>query len=155
MSSRSAKRTGLDALDDALSDVRRLWDVPMVRQHVLDVMPEGLDLPTLRTLRAIERGGARPSMSAVARLLAVDPSTASRLVNRAVEEGYAERGPDAEDRRKSIVVLTPAGRHLMGEATKVRRALLGRATAGWDEADVRMLADLLARLSSSFRELAS
>lgn len=61
----------------------------------------------------------------VARRLMVSPPVVTRLVGSLVDLGFVERRPDPDDRRASLLILTPAGRRT---ATRMRRGFLGAAS---------------------------
>lgn len=144
----------LDALDEALLEIRRLVRRPGYRARFLGSLHAPVDVGTVRVLRAVERsGGTAPSIGELAARLDVDPSTASRLVDQQVTAGYLERRRCNDDRRRSTLTLTDGGRALLDEATAVRRGLLAEVTATWDDAEIAMLAALLERLRAGFLEL--
>lgn len=58
----------------------------------------------------------RPTMLELAKLLGLDKSSVSGLVDRAARRGLVERVPSAVDRRSVLVSLTPAGRELATSA---------------------------------------
>lgn len=133
----------LDALDDALVRVRRVLQSPGYRRKLVGQLGGVEALSTLRLVRAVERAGEAPSVGDVAELLLVDPSTASRSVDDAVERGYVVRRPCAKDRRRALLHLTDAGRELLARMTAVRHDLLSEVTADWEPEE---LADLVQRL---------
>ncbi|HSZ47364.1 MAG TPA: MarR family transcriptional regulator [Streptosporangiaceae bacterium] len=57
-----------------------------------------------------------PAMNELARLLGLDKSSISGLVDRAERRGLVARIPSAEDRRAVLVGLTDEGRSLMSRA---------------------------------------
>src|SRR5580700_3076605 len=57
-----------------------------------------------------------PTMNELARLLGLDKSSVSGLVNRAERRGLVQRVPSSQDRRAILVVLTDAGRSLVASA---------------------------------------
>lgn len=149
--SRTAAHASLDA---ALLDLRRVWMHPRLLRWFADEVGADVELATLRTLRAIEANGDEPmGVSDLAVALAVDVSTASRLVEQSVAEGYVERRSSARDRRRTELALTREGELLLGRSTEVRAALMGRATRDWDDADLLTLAELLGRLQHDLRGL--
>jgi DNA-binding MarR family transcriptional regulator len=144
----------LDALDEALLEIRRLVRRPGYRARFLGSLHAPIDVGTVRVLRAIERtGGKAPSIGDLAERLDVDPSTASRLVDQQVTAGYLERSRCTDDRRRWTLRLTDRGRALLDEVTAVRRGLLAEVTAAWDDAEVATLAALLERLREGFLQL--
>lgn len=141
----------LAALDDGLSELRRLGERRGFRRRFLAELGEPVEFSTLRTLRAIERrGGEDVSVGVVAETLGVDPSTASRLVERAVESGYLRRRPAPDDRRRTCLELTDEGTELLARATSVRRSLLAETIADWSPEEIRTFVELLQRLWDGF-----
>jgi MarR family transcriptional regulator, lower aerobic nicotinate degradation pathway regulator len=57
-----------------------------------------------------------PTMNELARLLGLDKSSVSGLVDRAERRGLVARIPSAEDRRAVLVGLTDQGRSLVSRA---------------------------------------
>jgi len=143
----------LAALDLALLEVRRLVNRPGYRRRLLGPLGRRVELSTVRILQTVDRSPSAPSIGAVAATLAIDPSTASRLVDQRVTEGLLERSPDVEDRRRTVLTLTPAGRDLLAELAASRLTMLAEATVDWDESDLRTLERLLLRLTGGFRNL--
>jgi DNA-binding MarR family transcriptional regulator len=133
----------LDGLDDALVRVRRVLQSPSYRRRLMDRLGGDDPLSTLRLVRAVERAGSPPSVGDVAEMLLVDPSTASRSVDDAVDRGYLERRPCDRDRRRALLHLTPSGRRLLQRMASARRALLSEVITDWSEEE---LADLVERL---------
>lgn len=133
----------IDALDDVLVAVQRIPRRPGYRRRL--VAP--LDLPgglmTFRVLRVVERLTPDPTIGEVAEALVVDPSTASRAVDRCVAERFIAREPGVTDRRKTHLQLTATGRDVLLQASRNRRRLLTEVTGDWDEDDVtRFVAQL-------------
>ena len=67
----------------------------------------------------------------VAEYMRVAPSTASRLVNGAVEAGYVETTSSPVDRRSTVLRLTAAGRQLLRNSTAYQTRVYEQATKGW------------------------
>jgi DNA-binding MarR family transcriptional regulator len=84
--------------------------------------------------------------SALAAQAGVDVSVASRQVAVLERSGHIERHPDPRDGRASLLRITPTGLQAL-EATRALRADWAlTALAGWEDADARLLGDLLDRL---------
>jgi DNA-binding MarR family transcriptional regulator len=62
----------------------------------------------------------------LAAALAVNPSTATRMCDRLVRKGLVRRHRQAGDRRSVRITLTAAGRELVAEVARRRRAELAR-----------------------------
>jgi DNA-binding MarR family transcriptional regulator len=144
----------LDALDEALLEIRRLVRRPGYRRRFLDSLHTSTDVGTVRVLRAVERAGdPAPCVGDVAERLDVDPSTASRLIDQQVTAGYLARTRSPHDRRRTTLELTDPGRDLLAEVTEVRRDLLAEVTRDWDRTEVATLVALLDRLREGFATL--
>jgi DNA-binding MarR family transcriptional regulator len=83
-------------------------------QRTRQAMPgDDLGLIDLSVLSQLERGNDLPS--GVARGLHLDPARITRIIDHLVLLEYVERRPDAEDRRRCRVVLSPAGEQRLAE----------------------------------------
>lgn len=143
----------LDQLDESLLGIRRVFFRAGYRQRLLDGLSRDLTLATLRLLRAIERSDGPPSVGDVADALTIDPSTASRLVDGAVDAGLVERHSCTDDRRSRRLRLTTGGEAVVEEVTARRRQLLGQVTEGWDPDELAQLTEMLSTLRTAFDEL--
>ena len=140
-------------LDDALIRLRRLWHAPAgsVRAGSEASAPE---LSTVLVADAINRQlqrepGAPVRVADVAHRLDVAPSTASRLVDRAVRAGMVHRGSDLADPRRAVLTLTPTGTGWLATAFGFRTRYLERVLAGWSATDANTLARLLDRFATA------
>lgn len=141
---------GLDRLDELLVELRRVLLRPGYRRAVLGDLAGTVGLATVRLLRTVQRAAEPPSIGEVAEVLAIDPSTASRLVERAAEAGLLERRACADDRRRARLHLCPAGAELLATVTDRRRDVLAAAVDGWEPDDLRLLQTLIDRLLTGF-----
>ncbi len=137
-------------LDRALLEVRRLINRPGYRRRLLGPVGRRIELSTVRVLHAVDQAQTPPSIGEVATTLAIDPSTASRLVRQRVEEGLLERSPDMEDGRRLVLRVTHEGSVLLQQLATARIEMLTEVTGGWNSTDVRTLDALLRRLVSGF-----
>lgn len=135
-------------LDDALNAVRRFWSLPALSRAQLDRAGAGSHrMGIYRVLRVLAPlGDAKVSISDVAAMLRVEVSTASRMVDQATEQELVERGVDPNDRRRTTVSLSAAGRELDRRLQGAREAILDELTADWNGDDLARLATLLSRL---------
>ena len=85
-------------------------------------------LPQYRALWVLAARGPQGTAELAAEL-AVNPSTATRMCDRLVRKGLIRRHRQAGDRRSVRITLTAAGRDLVAEATRRRRAELTRLLA--------------------------
>ena len=107
-----------------------------VSARSLAALPEDVTLPQYRALVVIAaRGPQRLADLAVA--LGVEPSTATRMCDRLVRKDLVYRRRTSTDRRGVRISLAVAGRELVEEVTRRRRAeivaILGRVPAGTKE----------------------
>jgi DNA-binding MarR family transcriptional regulator len=105
------------------------------------------DLPSFgwAMLVPLERDGDQ-RCSALAQQVGVDVSVASRQIAVLERLGYVERRPDPQDGRASLLRLSAAGAEALAAARVLRAEWSLTALADWDEADGRLLSDLLDRL---------
>ena len=105
------------------------------------------DLPSFgwAMLVPLQRDGDQ-RCSALAQQIGVDVSVASRQIAVLERLGYVERRPDPQDGRASLLSLTADGDEALAAARALRAEWSLTALAGWDEADARLLSDLLDRL---------
>jgi DNA-binding MarR family transcriptional regulator len=97
---------------------------------------------TARVLLALGRSEGIP-MGELSRRTARDPSTVTRFVIRATEDGLVEQRTGTVDRRERLLFLTPSGRAardaLLGaratRTARVRAGVAGRTGLGPDEVD--------------------
>lgn len=153
MKTSNAASHPLTGLDRALLEVRRLVNRPGYRRRLLGPLGRRIELSTVRVLQAVDQASAPPSIGTVASTLAIDPSTASRLVDQRVTEGLLTRSPDPDDRRRLVLELTTRGRALLEELAASRTTMLEEVTADWSSADIVVLERLLLRLSNGFATL--
>ncbi len=91
------------------------------------------------------RGSQR--IAGLAEALDVAPSTAGRMCDRLVRKGLAHRHRARGDRRVVMVSVTPAGRQVVDEATRRRRALIAEILS-------RLPASAQRGVAEAFREFA-
>ena len=79
----------------------------------------------------------------------LDPSTVSRHLKALDEEGRLVRTPDPDDRRATLLGLSPDGRRRVAQAQAERLALVTAAVSTWSDDDVDTLNRLVRRLADS------
>jgi len=110
----------------------------------------GLDYSDLRLLDAVnvahsQGDGEAATVGAIARLLGVDASRASRQVASAVRRGLLARRASQGDGRKVTLQITPRGAKLQARGSALTRARIALALADWTAAEQVQLAELLQR----------
>ncbi|ADU01681.1 MarR family winged helix-turn-helix transcriptional regulator [Mycolicibacterium gilvum] len=149
-------RCRYDQLDDLLTRLHLARQRPQWRRRVLGPDSPVSGVSTIRVLRAVEQfdesGGA--SVRDVADFLAVEQSTASRLVAPAVAAGLLTKSSAADDQRRRTLVLTEVGRKELAEIAERRRELVAETVADLPDSDVDTLVELLGRITDRFERAA-
>jgi MarR family transcriptional regulator, lower aerobic nicotinate degradation pathway regulator len=131
MSSRPARASAPAAARAELSPVDGLAQLSFVIQGMLERRAAGHDLSLAQVRLLGVLRDRTPTMHELARLLGLDKSSTTGLVDRAERRGLVVRVPSATDRRSVRVSLTDDG-----------RSLVSRAAVGF-EADVSAMLGLL------------
>ncbi len=100
-------------------------------------------------LRCLADAAEPLTLSALAESLHRDPSSVSVVVSRLVERGLVQKQVCSEDRRRCLLSVTSAGRRVVARTPDGPREALAHALAGWPEARVRTLTQLLPRLAEA------
>lgn len=94
---------------------------------VLSDMEENVSPSHLRALQSLDHlGGAK--VTALGDALGVPPSTASRISDRLTAAGLITREVAPDNRRATLLELTPAGRSVLSELAAARARALGQVT---------------------------
>jgi DNA-binding MarR family transcriptional regulator len=130
--------------DDLIRFETELWDAVDAR-----LRPEGVTLGRFETLLVIERQGPC-RVADIAAALAITVGGVSKLVDRLEAGGHCRRRPNPDDRRSSLVELTPAGRELLARAGRpFDDELRARLGAVLPAGDLERLAATLATLRAA------
>jgi homoprotocatechuate degradation regulator HpaR len=102
----------------------------------------GVNEQKWRVLRVLqERGPLELSQVAAEAVLLL--SSLTRMVGPMVDEGLITRMTPPEDRRKSVVAITPAGLELVNAHAEVSAAILGQIEVEFGRKRLETLLDLL------------
>lgn len=135
-----ARRVGL-----AWRELRRGASMGLLREQFLGTGDDALDTGQMDTLDVLVSGDTW-RMGDLADALRVDPSTATRAVDRLTRIHLAERLPDPDDRRVVLVRATQAGRSRHAEAYRRWRIVLHDILDEFEPAEREQLAVALERL---------
>ncbi len=131
--------------------LRRGAAMSRLRDHLFGTGADAIEQGQMDTLDVLaHHDGGR--MSDVAEALRVDPSTATRAVQRLVNAGLATRQPCDDDGRVVQVALTEAGARRHAEVAERRAQLMAHVLGQFTPDERRQLADLLERLVGSVDE---
>jgi DNA-binding MarR family transcriptional regulator len=87
-----------------------------------------------------------------ANTLMLTSSGTTKRLDRLERAGLIERAPDPDDRRGTLITLTPAGRELIDAVTEAHMANEARILSGLTGDEQRELADLLRKLQLTLPE---
>lgn len=105
-------------------------------------------------LHALQQLAERPakSLAELAERTHTDPSSVSVVVQRLVERGLVTRTPAADDRRRTELAATAAGRAILRRAPVSPARRLDRALQEIGDRDTASLARTLAALARALRD---
>jgi DNA-binding MarR family transcriptional regulator len=137
------------SIEEAIVTIVRVATLASTHERVAAEAGVPLERSGYGVLRAVAEDGPLP-VSALARRLGLDPSTASRHVAGLERGGLLARSGDRSDRRVATVALTGAGRRALQRLRAARHRFFAEVLAEWPPSDVDALAPLLARLAADF-----
>lgn len=118
-----------------LSALILLWDSPAVQGQILAKSGESLDQPSHQTLRLLLAWGSlRPT--ALADELGVGASYVSKIVGRLEADGLVQRSTDPDDRRATLITLTPAGVEAARGVYALGDRMISEVLEGWSASDI-------------------
>ncbi|MBJ7601597.1 MAG: MarR family transcriptional regulator [Candidatus Dormibacteraeota bacterium] len=95
------------ALEEVLLHLRMMaTEVDAVSGAAAEHM--SLNRTELRALHCLRAMGDSATAGDLARMLALTTGATTRVIDGLVDHGHAQRMPDAQDRRRTVVVLTPS-----------------------------------------------
>jgi len=109
-----------------------------------DLRSEELTVPQFMILNYATPAGV-PLSEISARMLC-DNSNLTGIVDRLLSKGYVERRPDPQDRRVSLICLTPAGAEKLRRIRPRHHAKVSRRMRSLSAGEVAQLRDLLSAL---------
>ena len=137
---------------EQLSPVDGLAQLSFLIQGMLERRAAEHDLSITQTRLLGVLRDRKPTMNELARLLGLDKSSVTGLVDRAERRGLVARVPSATDRRAVLVTLTDDGRALASQAAdrfgSDVSALLARLPSGDRDALSRLVSGLLVRYAA-------
>jgi DNA-binding MarR family transcriptional regulator len=149
----------LDQAGQALFRLGRIFSKQPMREQLMGYMKNAVELSRILVSEAVAMGPEEPgqeiTVGVVAERLAIDPSTASRLVAETMNAGYLSRSPSQIDSRRIQLALTEAGRELVENAHHYQRSVFEQITSNWPEDERQEFARLLIKFVASFAEVRS
>jgi len=125
---------------------RALLDLEALHERHLG--PSGVTARELAVLQFLDGREPESQQEAAARL-GINRTTMVILLDSLEGKGLVARRPDAEDRRRNVVVLTDAGRAKLHEATQASDAAEQELLAPLDEREAAQFRALLERITEA------
>jgi DNA-binding MarR family transcriptional regulator len=145
-------RRQLDFVDDYLSYLLARASHLVSKQFHEQVKQHGLAVTEWRVLATLSDGDGL-TVSELADIVLFKQPTLTRIIDRMVRDGLLLRRIDAEDRRRTLIFVTPRGRaaisDLLGRAKAHEREVLAEYGAAEVSRLKEMLRTLIDRLASA------
>ena len=103
----------------------------------------GITPARMRALRLVARSEAPVRMGELADRLGIVPRSATTLVDELTDAGWVQRFPDPDDRRATLVEVTPDGRKILEKAGRIRREVSAEMLSALAPSDLAKLRSLL------------
>lgn len=146
----------LDAAGHALFQLGRVFSRHPLHRMLHEHSGRPVQLSQILVAQAVAdvqaKSGYDTTVGAVAERLAIDPSTASRLVAETIGAGYLSRAASPTDGRRSLLVLTDAGRALVAHALRYQRSVFEQVTQMWPEQEQLAFAHLFIQFAHAVIE---
>ncbi|EME98389.1 MarR family transcriptional regulator [Streptomyces mobaraensis NBRC 13819 = DSM 40847] len=107
----------------------------------------GLHPTDLQCLGVLDEQDGPLCTGEIARLTGLTPGSATRLVDRLVKAGLAERHTDPTDRRRALVSLAPGSLATVRAAWDEPSRAFGEVLAGYTDDQLAVIGDYLRRAS--------
>lgn len=140
----------VDPLVEAVLTASRV--LVAVAARSLAGVEEEVTLAQYRTLVVLASRGPQNTVS-LAAVLDVTPSTATRMCDRLIRKGLIRRRTARQDRREVRLALTDAGRRIVDEVTRLRRAELAPVLAAVPPRERQDLIRALGHLNAAAGEV--
>ena len=115
-----------------------------------DLRSEELTVPQFMILNYANPDGV--PLSEISARMFCDNSNLTGIVDRLITKGYVERRPDPQDRRVSLICLTPTGAEKLRAIRPRHHASVSRRMRKLSDQDVQQLRDLLQTLFQGLQE---
>ncbi|HEX5271517.1 MAG TPA: MarR family transcriptional regulator [Gemmataceae bacterium] len=123
------------------------------KARIMAEMGEGGTTPARARLLMVLQCGGSCKMNEVGRQLGVTPRNVTKLVDALESEGLVERKPHPEDRRATLLHLTPRGADVGKEYMLANHAAVAQLFEDLTPADRQHLARILRKLMQALQDL--
>lgn len=124
--SRASSGVAADAITDALLTASRLLVGLSIRS--IAAVNDSITIAQFRMLVVVRTQG-KMKLSVLAEQLGVNPSTATRMIDRLIGAGLVDRRINPESRREVVVDLTDTGAAVVAKVMQQRRREIARIVA--------------------------
>jgi DNA-binding MarR family transcriptional regulator len=137
------------APDDAAEQIAALLDgiVRRQRRASREGLGESVTHGQFRVLRTLDRAERPLRLSELAAQLDIVPRSATSVVDDLESAGLVARRPDPDDRRATLVTLTPAGTQILTTLRENRREAMATVITRLTPTEQSTLINLLQRLA--------
>lgn len=137
----------------AMELLEELWglDHALDRASMRMLRESGVTGPQRVALRLVTVAG-EIGPTELARQMRHHPATITSILNRLERDGYVQRLPSTEDRRRTVIVATPAGR-VLGETSGSIEASVERVLGRTEPDDVAACVRVLAAIADALEPL--
>ncbi|MFJ6754299.1 MULTISPECIES: MarR family winged helix-turn-helix transcriptional regulator [unclassified Streptomyces] len=122
---------------------RHYADYSLFNQAMADHV--GLHPTDMQCVALLDMEPEPVSTGDIARLTGLTSGSATRLVDRMVKAGIVQRHADPNDRRRSLVSLSPEARERIGAAWDTPGRAFGAVLESYTDAELTVIADYLHR----------
>ncbi|MEU9085574.1 MarR family transcriptional regulator [Streptomyces sp. NPDC048357] len=122
---------------------RHYADYSLFNQAMADHV--GLHPTDMQCVALLDMEPEPVSTGDIARLTGLTSGSATRLVDRMVKAGIVERHADPNDRRRSLVSLSPEARERIGAAWDTPGRAFGAVLESYSDTELAVIADYLHR----------
>ncbi|MFE5626886.1 MarR family winged helix-turn-helix transcriptional regulator [Streptomyces virginiae] len=122
---------------------RHYADYSLFNQAMADSV--GLHPTDMQCIALLDVEPGPVSTGDIARLTGLTSGSATRLVDRMVKAGIVERQADPNDRRRSLVALSPEARRRIGAAWDTPGRAFGAVLESYSDSELAVIADYLHR----------
>jgi DNA-binding MarR family transcriptional regulator len=123
---------------------------PRVHERILEDAGLSVDSTGLQLLAVLHRSCAPCRIGALAEALHIEAPHATRKVQRLESARLVQRVADPDDRRVSLITLTPSGRKMLDSYLAMLVTWLSEALSGWDRRELCELARLLTKMADDW-----
>lgn len=101
---------------------------------------------------AVRTSGCGVGNTQIQKDMQITKSAVSQIIDSLVEKGYVDRSPDAEDRRRMCLTVTPSGQQVLHQLTETANDLADKVAANMGEEKIQLMFDLLNEFIDGFME---